>query len=741
MNGTVLAAKELEKRRFMKDGVLDKKVENELSIMRNLKHPNVVQFVDYHDQGDYLYIIMEYAPFGDLRKYMELGPIKEDVVRPLAQQVLSALAHLHSQKVTHRDIKPDNILISEMDPIQVKLSDFGLSKMVQHEQTFLKTFCGTLLYCAPEVFPFYEKSKKRRRGADKAYSSACDIWSLGGVLWNALCGEPPFEGKQDSSGLAMFNHIMEKELDVSPLKKYNVSQDCIDLLTQMLRRDPVSRPTEVQCLLHPWLREGANIPDDPTLESIAEENEEEEEAEHQLSQLSINENFHESEEADVLSDEEFEHLLDPRQSKRIRHDPLFPRYQLRDQESESSAAPSPQSDMEGVLDEESFQPMPKAPNAQRLFGEIGKSALESSGVLNLHAKQALSNAGSPESDMQGSSRLQGGRRQNTSTEGIPTLDQDVSSSSLFGAESGVRELNMGSPHSAGSGQQTPNEPATPKTPEVLQHSSLGYSQKDPSQNSEPTPRARPPMQSRLISLPKTPSFFYDPADPSTHNIEYAQKVSGLDFGAQQQDRTAGASALEDTMHQSANGDSDATVASDTALPVTVSPTLPTEASFKAPPRRMGKLLATSDSFDPSLVLSVDRRVNSWGRAKTCTIVYEDGKDIRIPKTAFHVFWWVPDVDVQELSQQGQDWTEIENLRAGIFTSARAGLSVNGKHIKQRDEKGRALFGDLYAGDIIQVFHKGDECLKFRCEFYHGKSKEPRPAGESFNVQIGTKLVK
>ena len=210
MNGTVLAAKELEKRRFMKDGRLDKKVENELQIMRNLKHPNVVQFVDYHDQGDYLYIIMEYAPYGDLRKLMETGPIREDMVRLLAQQVLSALAHLHSQKITHRDIKPDNILISEMDPLQVKLSDFGLSKMVRHEETFLRTFCGTLLYCAPEVFPWYKESKKRRRSDEKTYNSACDIWSLGGVLWNALCGEPPFEGKHEDNGRAMFNHIMTK---------------------------------------------------------------------------------------------------------------------------------------------------------------------------------------------------------------------------------------------------------------------------------------------------------------------------------------------------------------------------------------------------------------------------------------------------------------------------------------------------------------------------------------------------
>ncbi|KAL5372642.1 hypothetical protein DPSP01_013350 [Paraphaeosphaeria sporulosa] len=749
MNGTVLAAKELEKRRFMKDGRLDKKVENELSIMRNLKHPNVVQFIDYHDQGDYLYIIMEYAPYGDLRKHMEAGmrpdgegPMKEDVMRLVAQQVLSALAHLHAQNVTHRDIKPDNILISEVEPMQVKLSDFGLSKMVQHEETFLKTFCGTLLYCAPEVFPFYEKSKKRRRGNEKAYSSACDIYSLGGVLWNALCGAPPFEGKQDSTGRAMFDHIMDSVLDIGPLQARNVSAACIDLLTQMLRRDPSQRPSEIQCLQHPWLREGANIPEDPALESIVEEDEGEDEAEHQLSQLSINEKVHESDEADeadVLSDEEFEQLIDARQSKRIRHDPLFPRYQLRDHDDESSAAPSFQSDMEGVLEDESFQPMPKAPNTHRLFGEIGQSALESSGVLHVHAKQALSDAGSAESGVQ---YRENGRRRKASTGNTPTLDRDISSSSLFGAESGVRELNMASPQSFGSGRETPNEPATPKTPEVPQHNSLGYSQKNPSQSSEPTPRARPPP-SRMISLPKTPSFFYDPADPSTHNVEYAQKVSGFDFGAQQQDATDVAS-LADTMQQSGHGDSDASVtsvASVAALQVQASPQLPTEPDFKAPPRRVGKLVATADSFDPSLTLNIDQRLTSWGRLKTSTIVYEDATDIRIPKTAFYIFWWSPnDVNlVQELSQNGQDWTNVEDLQVGIYTQARSGLWVNGKHLRQKDDKGRALYGNLHSGDIVQVFSDRSQCLKFKCEFYHGNSVQPRPAGQSFRVQFGTKL--
>lgn len=114
---------------------------------------------------------MEYVPGGELSNYLQTsGKIPEDMVKSISRQILHALLYLHKRKITHRDIKPDNILIASLDPLRVKLSDFGLSKVVQ-EETFLKTFCGTLLYCAPEVYPEYDhyrqgEARKRRRLAD-----------------------------------------------------------------------------------------------------------------------------------------------------------------------------------------------------------------------------------------------------------------------------------------------------------------------------------------------------------------------------------------------------------------------------------------------------------------------------------------------------------------------------------------------------------------------------------------------
>ena len=135
--------------------------------------PNIVQYIDYSDQDSYLYIIMEYVACGELSTYMsQNGPMPELLAKSVSRQMLNALDYLHKRKITHRDIKPDNILIASNDPFTIKLSDFGLSKVVNDKETFLKTFCGTLLYCAPEVYPDYDlyKSgspvKRRRRGND-----------------------------------------------------------------------------------------------------------------------------------------------------------------------------------------------------------------------------------------------------------------------------------------------------------------------------------------------------------------------------------------------------------------------------------------------------------------------------------------------------------------------------------------------------------------------------------------------
>ncbi|KAI4199968.1 MAG: hypothetical protein LQ350_004229 [Teloschistes chrysophthalmus] len=169
-DGEVFAVKEVSN--FLKDrrGNVSAQVTQELKIIKRLEHPNIVQYIDQHKFGDRLYIVMEFVNHGDLQTWLrgDRSRFREDQAQAVASQMCQALKYLHDCNITHRDVKPDNILISRIDPHEFKLSDFGLSKIINHNGTVLDSFCGTLLYCAPEVYPGFDAiepttPRKKRR--------------------------------------------------------------------------------------------------------------------------------------------------------------------------------------------------------------------------------------------------------------------------------------------------------------------------------------------------------------------------------------------------------------------------------------------------------------------------------------------------------------------------------------------------------------------------------------------------
>ncbi|KAF4124054.1 FHA protein, partial [Geosmithia morbida] len=269
-DGKPYAAKELEKRHFIRNGVLDQKVENEMKIMERVQHPNIVRYIENFEWDDrLLIIIMEYISGGDLGHLVGAnGPLPEDVTQSMARQLLSALEYLHQKNITHRDVKPDNILVKSVEPIEVKLTDFGLSKMVDSEQTFLRTFCGTLLYCAPEVYTEYveyddngyrNRGQKMRRVPGQRYSHAIDIWSLAGVLYFCLTKSPPYPVSSGISYSELLHKIMTTKLDVRPLLAAGVSDAGVDFLSRMLQRKPENRATIADLDSHAWFRGQGSI--------------------------------------------------------------------------------------------------------------------------------------------------------------------------------------------------------------------------------------------------------------------------------------------------------------------------------------------------------------------------------------------------------------------------------------------------------------------------------------------------
>ncbi|KAI0526074.1 hypothetical protein F5B22DRAFT_267740 [Xylaria bambusicola] len=270
-DGSPYAAKELDKRKFMKNGVLDQKVENEMKIMQRVKHPNIVQYIEHFDwEPHQFFIIMEYVPGGDLGKLVQdSGAITEIYVGIIARQLVDALGYLHDNRITHRDVKPDNILIQSTNPLVVKLTDFGLSKMIDTEQTFLKTFCGTLLYCAPEVYTEYSSyddygnrtnRKNLRPTSGERYDHAVDIWSLGGVLFYTLTGSPPFPVKNGTTYTELLDHIIKTPLNKAPLNKAKVSHSGVHFLSRMIHVRPETRATIAELKGHPWLTDANTLP-------------------------------------------------------------------------------------------------------------------------------------------------------------------------------------------------------------------------------------------------------------------------------------------------------------------------------------------------------------------------------------------------------------------------------------------------------------------------------------------------
>ncbi|GAW12282.1 hypothetical protein ANO14919_016450 [Xylariales sp. No.14919] len=345
-DGSPYAAKELDKRKFMKNGVLDQKVENEMKIMQKVKHANIVQYIEHFDWDVHQFIIiMEYVPGGDLGKLIqEQGPIGEQYVQIIAQQLVDALGYLHDNKITHRDVKPDNILIQTIDPLIVKLTDFGLSKMIDTEQTFLKTFCGTLLYCAPEVYTEYSSyddygrrtNRKNHRHVDRErYDHAVDIWSLGGVLFNTLTGSPPFPVKNGITYTELLDHIIKTPLDTSPLYKWKVSSNGIHFLTRMIHVRPETRATINELASHAWLNNASS-----------------------------------------LTDEEFDEALGQSASQLSLHDRHLS--QIMRTGASSLSEPEPDLSMDFELEKESHTTV-RQPHVPRLFGEV--SAIGSSGII------------------------------------------------------------------------------------------------------------------------------------------------------------------------------------------------------------------------------------------------------------------------------------------------------------------------------------------------------------------------
>jgi serine/threonine protein kinase len=199
----------------------------EYKIMTSMNHPYIVRCYDAKETDTQVFLFLELMEGGELfDKIIEMSKFSEAMAAEVSYNVLGALNYMHSKGIIHRDLKPENMLIAKKGDIgQIKLTDFGLSKMIDEQSTIMKTACGTPAYVAPEVL----------NNKGHGYDHKVDVWSMGVIIYILLCGFPPFYGSNDSQ---LFSKI--KRGDYKFLKPYwdPISAEAKDFVKKMLVVDP-----------------------------------------------------------------------------------------------------------------------------------------------------------------------------------------------------------------------------------------------------------------------------------------------------------------------------------------------------------------------------------------------------------------------------------------------------------------------------------------------------------------------
>ncbi|KAL7831865.1 hypothetical protein AOLI_G00294130 [Acnodon oligacanthus] len=229
--GKLVAVKKMDLRKQQRRELLF----NEVVIMRDYHHENVVEMYNSYLVGDELWVVMEFLEGGALTDIVTHTRMNEEQIATVCLSVLKALSVLHAQGVIHRDIKSDSILLTHDG--RVKLSDFGFCAQVSKEVQRRKSLVGTPYWMAPELI------------SRLPYGPEVDIWSLGIMVIEMVDGEPPYFNEPPLKAMKMIRDNLPPKLKnlhkVSPLLK--------GFLDRMLVRDPAQRATAQELLKHPFL--------------------------------------------------------------------------------------------------------------------------------------------------------------------------------------------------------------------------------------------------------------------------------------------------------------------------------------------------------------------------------------------------------------------------------------------------------------------------------------------------------
>lgn len=230
-SGRLVAVKKMDLRKQQRRELLF----NEVVIMRDYQHENVVEMYNSYLVGDELWVVMEFLEGGALTDIVTHTRMNEEQIAAVCLAVLQALAVLHAQGVIHRDIKSDSILLTHDG--RVKLSDFGFCAQVSKEVPRRKSLVGTPYWMAPELI------------SRLPYGPEVDIWSLGVMVIEMVDGEPPYFNEPPLKAMKMIRDNLPPRLK----NLHKVSPSLKGFLDRLLVRDPAQRATAAELLKHPFL--------------------------------------------------------------------------------------------------------------------------------------------------------------------------------------------------------------------------------------------------------------------------------------------------------------------------------------------------------------------------------------------------------------------------------------------------------------------------------------------------------
>lgn len=217
--------------------------EAELSVLRRINHTNVIRLVEVFESNRKVYMVMELATGGSLLDKLETkGSFCESEAGRALKMVLNGVGYLHKLGITHRDLRPDNLLYYHPgSDSRILITDFGLASTRKASgNPYMHTVCGVPHYIAPEVV------------ARRPYTCSVDMWAVGVITYILLSGTFPFDAEHDSQ---IFKLILKGSFSMSTQVWENVSEDGKNFIRCLLQREPSSRLTAFQALEHLWIRE------------------------------------------------------------------------------------------------------------------------------------------------------------------------------------------------------------------------------------------------------------------------------------------------------------------------------------------------------------------------------------------------------------------------------------------------------------------------------------------------------